>query len=123
MIKLWNRPLRYVLLFAGLAVVLAGCTGARFQPAAGAKAYPPYRGEVAVLEDFPAPGSFERLGVVVVDGTEQTADARLRARLLEEAARRGANAVVLQGKIKLAPYRDGALQKRLGAFALRRNAG
>lgn len=102
-----------------LAATLTACTGAKFKSAQGAKTYPEYKGEVRELKSFPQAGSFDRIGVVVVDGTENTDDARLRKRMLSEAAERGANAVIYQGAVKTVPYRDGAKQKRLAAFAIR----
>lgn len=107
------------LVLGGLLALLTGCTGAKFKPSAGAAKYPRFKGQVRVLERLPAAEDYESLGVVIVTGAEATRDESLRRRAIKEAARRGANAIVWQGDIKLVPYRAGATQKKLAAFALR----
>ena len=91
------RPLR---LFYGvlLALLLAACTDAKFTQTPTAQSFPPWEGEVQVLEQMPRGGSFDRVGVVVVTGPEYISDERLRKRLLDQAADQGANAIVYQGK-------------------------
>ena len=99
--------------------VLSGCTDAKFKAAYSGQAFPAYTGVVRELNDFPPAGAFERIGVVVVDAPDHASDDRLKRRLLKEAAGRGADAVIFQGPIKTVPYRDGAMEKRLAAFAIR----
>ena len=83
-----------------LALVLVGCATGEFRGRSSAPAFPPYKGEVRLLERFPASGTFERLGVVTVKvGVVQYANT-LTNKLKKTAAARGANAVVLQGKAR-----------------------
>ena len=103
----------------GLLATLAGCTAAEFRPSPGAPEYRRFKGRVEVLASLPAAEDYESLGVVIVTGSQYASDASLHKRAVAVAADRGANAVVWQGEIKLVPYKAGALQKKLGAFALR----
>lgn len=108
-----------LLILTILLGALSGCTGATFKAAHDGQSFPAYTGVLRELTAFPPAGTFDRVGVVVVDGTDYTADDRLKHRLREEAARHGANAIIYQGPVKTVPYRDGGLQKQLAAFALR----
>ena len=104
---------------AASLLILSACTDTKFTQNPTSESYPPYAGKVRVLTTLPSPGSFDRVGVVVVRGPESVSDERLLRDLLDEAAAKGANAVVLQGKVRSSPYKDGFTQRQLAAFALR----
>lgn len=101
------------------ALVLAACAGVEFNPAPNAKDYGRYRGEVSVLEAFPPEDRFERIGIVIVRGAGLADKETLLNRARAEAAKRGANAVVLQGEVKVRRTASGGEEKLLGVFALR----
>lgn len=107
-----------LLLVLGAAAV--GCTSpARFAPSSGAEKFPPYDGEVRVLEHLPAPGQFERVGVVVVEGVQLTSDAALMDSARRKAAENGADAVVMQGPIQVTKDSAGGVKKTLAVWAIR----
>lgn len=114
-----NRHVRVCMLLA-LAACLAGCTSpARFTPSGSSQEFPPYEGEVRVLERMPNSGQFERVGVVVVEGVQLTADAAMVDSVREKAAEHGANAVVMQGPIRVTKDSAGGVKKTLAAWAIR----
>jgi len=81
---------------ACVALLLAACSSASYAPSTDRPGLAPYRGEVAVLERLPPPGSFLRVGIVVTEGGDLTNRSMLMRRLKKEAAARGADAIVLQ---------------------------
>ncbi|HSS65195.1 MAG TPA: hypothetical protein VLS27_12245, partial [Gammaproteobacteria bacterium] len=101
-----------------LAALLSACASTRFNPAPGAPGYPAHRGEVKVLQEFPRAGSYESVGIVIAYGVDLTDREDLIEALQSEAARRGANAIVLQGEVKMRS-RGTSREKVLGAYALR----
>lgn len=111
----------YRLFLASVLMVIGGCTTAEFTPSPGAGAYRAYQGDVQVLDEFPATGTFERLGIVIARGVRLSEKADLLEDLKSEAARRGANAIVLQGDVKTRRSSGGSEEKLLGAFALKVN--
>ena len=109
------------LALAGLAVAgLWGCATSEFAPRSDAPAYPAYKGEVELLESFPAPGTYEQLGVITVEVAGFSYATTGTGKLRKAAAARGANAVVLQGKER--QVRDAAGHERsiLAGWAIRR---
>ena len=103
-----------------LGAAATGCTSpARFTPSSGAEKFPPYEGEVRVLQQMPAPGQFERVGVVIVEGVQLTADAALMDSARRKAAENGADAVVWQGPIQVTKDSAGGVKKTLAAWAIR----
>ena len=86
------------ILILGFLLLLASCATAEFVPSESGLRFPPWSGEVRVLDQMPKTG-FERVGVVtarggVVHGTDELTRA-LKAR----AAEQGANAIVVaQGR-------------------------
>ena len=109
-------------LFLLLIAAVSGCASpAKFQPASGAGHFPAYEGEVKVLENLPPSGSYKRIGVVVVDGVLLTKEPDMVSILKREAAKRGANAVVMQGPLKVTKEPDGGTSKKLAAWAIRLN--
>ena len=109
-------------LFAVLMAAVSGCTSpARFTPASGSDGFPPYQGEVRVLENLPPSGQYERVGVVIIEGVLLTKEASMVAAIKKQAAASGADAVVMQSKIKITKNPDGSTRKRLGAWAIRLN--
>jgi hypothetical protein len=109
-------------LLALLAMTASGCTSpARFTPATGSEKYPPYEGQVRVLENLPPSGQYTRVGVVIVEGVQLTKDSDMVAAVKREAARNGADAVVMQGPIKSMRDASGGVQRTLAAWAIRLN--
>ena len=109
------------LLIAGvLTGVLAGCTSAEFNRSYSAPTYPPFKGEVEVLELMPPAGTFERLGVVVATGGDAGTKQSLVRQLKKTAAAGGANAISLQ-HADLTEYstHGGGTQTKLAAWAIR----
>lgn len=81
-----------------LSFILAGCSTGEFRGRSDAPTYPPYKGNVRVLERLPQAGTYERLGIVMARaGTVSYGDTLIK-RLKKTAATRGANAIVLQGQ-------------------------
>jgi hypothetical protein len=110
------------LLLLLLAMTISGCTSpAKFTPASGSEKFPPYEGEVRVLENLPSSNQFERVGVVIVEGVQLTKDASMVSAVKKEAAANGANAVVMQAPIKVTKDSSGGVHKRLAAWAIRLN--
>lgn len=101
-----------------LVALLSACTSTEFNPTPGAPQYPPHRGEVTVLNKLPQSGNYDSLGVVVAYGPDLSDKNDLIEALQKEAAKRGANAIALQGEIKTRYQRQGN-QQVLAAFALR----
>lgn len=99
-------------------ILLGACASTEFNPAPGAPSYPAYDDEVKVLQSFPQEGSYHSLGIVIAYGVDLTDKDDLIEALQSEAAKRGANAIVLQGEVKLRS-RGTSREKVLGAYALR----
>lgn len=103
-----------------MAAFAIGCTSpARFTPASTTEKFPPYEGEVRVLQHMPDSGQFERVGVVVVEGVQLTADEAMMDAARRKAAQNGANAVVKQGPIQVTKDSAGGIQKTLAVWAIR----
>ncbi len=102
--------------------VISGCTSpATFQPASRAEEFPPYEGDVRVLQNLPPSNQYKRVGVVFVEGVLLTEDASMVASVKKKAAANGADAVVMQSKIKVIKNPDGSTTKKLAAWAIRLN--
>lgn len=109
-------------LMAVVMTAISGCTSpATFQPASRSEEFPPYEGEVRVLENLPASSQYKRVGVVIVEGVLLTKDAAMVASVKKKAAAKGADAVVMQSKIKVSKNHDGNTTKKLAAWAIRLN--
>lgn len=109
-------------LMAVVMTAISGCTSpATFQPASRSEEFPPYEGEVRVLENLPASNQYKRVGVVIVEGVLLTKDAAMVASVKKKAAAKGADAVVMQSKIKVSKNHDGNTTKKLAAWAIRLN--
>ena len=119
------RPLDWIrlsLMSVLLATALGACTNpARFTPASSSQDFPPYEGEVRVLENLPNSSQYQRVGVVMIEGVLLTKDAAMVDAIKSEAADRGANAVVMQSAIKVTKNSDGSTKKALAAWAIRLN--
>jgi len=113
------------LLLASLIVVaaaIAGCASpATFQPSSGGQNFPPYEGEVRVLENLPPSDQYTRIGIVKVEGVLLTKETEMVAKIKEKAADKGANAVVMQSAMKVTKNSDGSTTRRLAAWAIRVN--
>ena len=109
-------------LLAVLMVSISGCASpAKFRPASGAQNFPPYEGEVKVLENLPPSGQYKRVGVVVVEGVLLTREAAMVSAIKQEAAENGADAVVMQSPVKITKDSDGGTQRKLAAWAIKLN--
>lgn len=108
-----------ILALIALTVVLAGCASSEFTQSSAQK-YPPFEGEVELLQTRPAPGSYELLGVVMVRGVGLTSDERMYKQLRELAAERGADAVIPQGEIRNRRTTEGGEERRFAGYAIRR---
>jgi len=109
-------------LMAVVMTAISGCTSpATFQPASRSEEFPPYEGEVRVLENLPPSSQYKRVGVVIVEGVLLTKDAAMVASVKKKAAAKGADAVVMQSKIKVTKNHDGNTTKKLAAWAIRLN--
>ncbi len=84
------------LVLVWLLALLTGCASTDFTPNSGTRGLPEFRGSVQVLEKLPA-SAYIHVGVVKATGGIVTRDATLLDNLKEQAARHGANAIVLQG--------------------------
>jgi predicted alpha/beta-fold hydrolase len=62
---------------------------------------------------------FERVGVVIAHGVAGTSEVSMLENLKDDAAKRGANAVVLQGDVQTVKDSNGNTKKRLAAWAIR----
>ena len=103
-----------------LALALGACTSTDFNRAATAPDYPPWRGDVAVLDTLPPAGQYERLGVVVVEGGDVSTAGRLVSDLKKAAAKQGANAIMLQrDKPNQETTRGVGTSSRMAAWAFR----
>ena len=117
-----HRWIAFLALLSVLAMTFSGCTSpVKFRPATGAEKFPPYEGEVRVLENLPSSGQFRRVGVVVVEGVLLTKEDAMVDAIKREAAARGADAVVMQGPVKEMRDASGGVQKTLAAWAIRLN--
>lgn len=119
----WTRNGR--LLLASLivaAAAIAGCASpATFQPSSGGQSFPPYEGDVRVLENLPSSDQYTRIGIVKVEGVLLTKEAEMVAKIKDKAADKGANAVVMQSAMKVTKNSDGSTTRRLAAWAIRLN--
>ena len=111
-----------MVLMAVVMTAISGCTSpATFQPASRSEEFPPYEGDVRVLENLPPSNQYKRVGVVFVEGVLLTKDASMVASVKKKAAANGADAVVMQSKIKVIKNPDGSTTKKLAAWAIRLN--
>ena len=77
-------------------VFLSGCAKVRFTPTGDS--YPPYSGTVKILKTYPSESKYSEIGWVSADGDFNTPWSELLALMQQEAANRGANAIVLEDK-------------------------
>jgi hypothetical protein len=110
---------RFPAVVVAALLVLAGCTSAQFNRNVSAPRYPPYAGEVAVLQSPPSAGTFERLGVVVVTAGDAGTMGGMLADLKKAAAKQGANAVMLQHDKLREGTSAGGTEHKLAAWAFR----
>ena len=114
-------PALTVFLAAAMAIISGCASPAKFQPALGAENLPPFEGEVKVLENLPASNQYKRVGVVTVEGVLLTKEAEMVAEIKKLAAKKGANAVVMQSSMKVTKNPDGGTKRRLAAWAIHLN--
>lgn len=116
-----NGRLLIVLLVAVLLSVGGCASPAKFQPASGAESFPPYEGEVRILQSLPPSDQYTRVGIVTVEGVLLTKEAEMVSLLKEKAADKGADAVVMQSAMKVIKNSDGSTTRKLAAWAIRLN--
>jgi len=101
------------------AALLAGCARSEYRAESQAPSFPPYEGKVELLESFPPAGTYDRLGVVTVEVYALSYSDTLTKKITGEAAARGANAVVLQGKVRTRRDAQGHETEILAGWAIR----
>ncbi len=99
-------------------VLLSACASESFTSSTSTQ-YPAWRGEVEVLKQLPAPGKYDLIGIVRIEGANITSEARMFSNMKAQAAARGANAVVPQSKIQTRTLSSGDKQQVLAAYAIR----
>ncbi|MEM7504448.1 MAG: hypothetical protein AAF417_20590 [Pseudomonadota bacterium] len=97
-------------------LLLTGCANTDFQRASTAPKLPPYTGEVRVMKQFPY-GEYVMIGTVFATGAITVSEGKVRRSLIKQAAAQGANAVVLQGKLRTVESAGGT-EKKLAAWAI-----
>ncbi len=103
----------------GLSLLLTGaCTSQSFT-SSRAQQYSAWRGDVKVLKQLPVAGSYVLIGVVRIEGVNLTSDESMYDSMKTQAARRGANAVVPQAKIRSQIISSGGTRRILAAYAIR----
>ena len=117
-----NRPkprglVAAVLWLPLVALLLGGCKGVDYRPTSTAPKLPPYTGTVEVLKKFP-PGEHIMLGTLFVEGGLAVQESTMLSSLRKKAAAVGANAIVLQGKLRANKGPQGTKTK-LAAWAIR----
>lgn len=113
---------RLLIVAMAAMVVMAGCASpAKFQPSAGGESFPPYEGEVRVLENLPPSDQYTRIGIVRVEGVLLTKESEMMSKLKDKAADKGANAIVMQSAMKVIKNSDGSTTRKLAAWAIRLN--
>lgn len=114
-----RRSIIFQWVLAGLLLALTGCSTTQFRPANPTEKFPPFEGEVKVLEQLPPAGQYRHVGVVMVEGVTFTKQSRMMNAIKKEAAAQGANAVVFQSsKVKTSVNASGGEQKRIAAWAI-----
>lgn len=107
--------MRFTACLLAAVLLVAGCASSSFSPS-GSETSAPHDGAVTVLERLPAAGEYRLIGIVTVRGVSLSSDERMFAQLKKNAAARGADAVVPQGKIR---ERAGGDERVLAAHAIR----
>lgn len=79
--------------------LLTGCAQPEFTPTASAPTLSPYTGEVRVLKQLPY-ADYVLLGTIFVRGGLAVSEQKMRASLGTQAATKGANAIVMQSKLR-----------------------
>ena len=93
------------------------CASSSFAPTPSAAGRPAHDGEVKVLRSYPAEGTYEHLGIVSVTGRSLDDEESLIELMVDIAAERGANAIIVQGKpVKV--LTSGGEQLRMAATAI-----
>lgn len=114
-----HGPFPAVILIAFI-VAIGGCASPpTFQPASGSERFPPYEGEVIVLENLPPSDQYIPVGIVSIEGVLLTKEADMVKKIKAKAADKGANAVVMQSAMKVIKDPDGNTTRRLAAWAIR----
>lgn len=101
----------------GLAVLLTACIEADYRPTSSAPTLPPFTGTVDVLKAFPR-GEHVMLGTLFIEGGLAVTEDTMMNALRKKAAAIGANAIVMQDKLRTNKGPEGTRTK-LAAWAIR----
>ena len=101
-----------------LALTLTACIEADYRPTSGTPTLPAYEGAVEVLKNFP-PGEHLMLGTLFIEGGIAVTEATMLNALRKKAAAVGANAIVMQSKMRVSKGPEGTRTK-LAAWAIRK---
>ena len=103
-----GRFLLVPLIVVAAIVAMAGCASpATFQPASGGQNFPPFEGEVRVLENLPSSDQYTRVGIVKVEGVLLTKEAEMVAERLQlERPPSAAQIEILDGWETAPPWRS-----------------
>jgi hypothetical protein len=112
-----SKSIKLVAVLA-ISLSLSACTSQSFT-SSSSKQFSPWTGDVQVLKKLPPEGTYVLIGVVKIEGSNYTSDDRLYDNMKAKAAKRGANAVVPQAKIKTQMITSGGTRRILAAYALR----
>ena len=85
-----------LLVYIVIGLILFGCAKVKFAPTG--KTYPPYEGPVKIYMKPPTNLKYEEIGWVTADGDFNHPWAELLQMMQKEAARRGANALIIEEK-------------------------
>ncbi len=101
----------------GLAIALTACIEADYRPTSSAPVLPPFTGTVDVLKAFPR-GEHLMLGTLFIEGGLAVTEDTMMNALRKKAAAVGANAIVMQDKLRAYKGPEGTRTK-LAAWAIR----
>lgn len=113
----WPRNARCLVMLA-LALALTACIEADYRPTSSTPTLPAFDGIVEVLKKFP-PGEHMMLGTLFIEGGLAVTKATMLNALRSKAAAVGANAIVMQGKLRSTKGPQGTRTK-LAAWAIRK---
>jgi hypothetical protein len=95
---------------------IGGCAQPDFTRTESAPQLPAYTGKVSVLKQFPYDG-YVLIGTIFVRGGLTVSEQKMRKSLREKSAAQGANAIVMQGKLRTLGGDNGS-DTQLAAWAI-----
>ena len=108
-------------MLASVLAFLGGCATARYMPDPSGRVFPPYEGEITVLNEMPLRG-YTRVGTAIAEGGLAHGRTAMVDALKRRAKKVGADTVIIVGEPQLHGDRVLALEpvKNLPAIFLRR---